>query len=58
MATSEELEEKRRRLAALKLNRSKANCSDKYSSAADMRRALEIEGLEDEIRALEKQLSS
>jgi hypothetical protein len=53
-----ELEQKRTRLAGLKESRSKANCSTKYSSAAQMQRELEIEELEDEIKTLEQKVKA
>jgi len=51
-----ELEDRKGKLAALKSNQSKANCSVTNSSAADMQRAMQIEELEDEIRRLQNQL--
>ncbi len=51
-----ELKDRKGKLAALKSNQSKANCSTTNSSAADMQREMQIEELEDEIRRLEKQL--
>ncbi len=51
-----ELEDRKGKLAALKSNRSKANCSNMNSSAADMQREMQIEELEDEIRRLTKRL--
>ncbi len=51
------LEEKKGQLHQLRENQSKANCSVTISSAADMRREMEMENLEDEIKALEKQLA-
>jgi len=51
-----DLEERKGRLAALRLNKSKANCSTTNSSAADMQREMQIEELEDEIRKLEMKL--
>jgi len=51
------LEAKKRELRALKESRSIANCSRGHSTEADVRRELEVETLEDEIRELTKQLS-
>ncbi len=50
-----ELEDRKERLAALKANRSRANCSATHSSAADLEREMRIEELEDEIRRLQTQ---
>jgi hypothetical protein len=50
----EELAEKRRRLAELLRSRSGATCAGIVSSEIDVRRELEIEKLEEEIRRLEK----
>jgi hypothetical protein len=51
-----ELEQKQERLNALIKSRSKANCSAKYSKAADVKREMEIEELEQEIEALQAKL--
>jgi hypothetical protein len=50
----EELAEKKRRLAELLRSRSGASCASIVSSEIDVRRELEIEKLEEEIRRLEK----
>jgi hypothetical protein len=54
---AQQLEAKEQQLAQLKENQSKANCSSTYSSPADMRREMEIEELEDEIKALNKKIA-
>ena len=48
-----QLQRKKAELSELIKSRSKANCSSRFSSEADVRRESEIEGLEDEIRKLE-----
>ena len=52
MDDKRKLEELRERLTGLKENQSKANCSTSNSSPADMQREMEIEELEDQIKAL------
>ena len=51
------LEAKKRQLQALKESRSTASCAREHSSGADVRREIELEELEEEIRGLEKQIS-
>ena len=55
---TKQLEEKRAQLKQLKKNQSDANCSSTHSSGADMRREMEMEDLEDQIKALENQLTN
>jgi len=55
--TAELLEQKRRQLQALRQSRPSANCAKGHSSEADVRREMEVEDLEEEIRQLEKKLS-
>jgi len=50
----EGIAEKKRRLAELLRSRSGATCAGVLSSEIDVRRELEIEELEEEIRRLEK----
>ena len=50
------LEQKREKLKKLINSRSKANCSTKYSSKADVKREMEIEELEQEIKTLESKV--
>jgi predicted RNase H-like nuclease (RuvC/YqgF family) len=51
------LEDKKRELRALKESRPTASCSRENSTEADVRREMEVEALEDEIRELQKRLS-
>lgn len=51
------LETKKRELRILKESRPTANCSRGHSTEADVRREMEVEALEEEIRELEKQLA-
>ncbi|MBN1653411.1 MAG: hypothetical protein JXA30_06505 [Deltaproteobacteria bacterium] len=48
------LEAKKRELRALKESRPKAYCAKGHSTEADVRREIEVEALEEEIRKLEK----
>ncbi len=50
----EGIAEKKRRLAELLRSRSGATCASVLSSEIDVRREMEIEELEEEIRRLEK----
>ena len=52
-----QIDEKKAQLAELHASKSKANCSDHYSKSSDVNREIQIEELEDEIKALEKQLA-
>jgi hypothetical protein len=54
----QQIEDKKLKLQELIRSRPKANCSDTYSSAIDVRRETEIEELEEEIEALKKMLTS
>ena len=53
-----ELSEKKRQLEELIKSRSKASCSSKNSSKADVDRETLIEELEEEIQDLEKQVQT
>jgi len=50
----EQINEKKAKLHELVKSRPKANCSDTYSSAIDVRREEQVEELEEEIAALRK----
>ena len=52
------LEEKRKKLTALKAARSEANCSKTVSKASDVYREEKIEELEAEIRKLEQKIKT
>jgi hypothetical protein len=51
------LETKKRELRTLKEGRPTAHCSRGHSTDADVRREMEVEALEEEIKELERQLS-
>jgi len=51
--TEKELEEKRRKLQELINSRPLANCAEIHSSEIDVRREIEIEELEEDIKKLE-----
>lgn len=46
--------EKQEKLQALLASRPKANCSSKYSKDSDVKREMEIEQLQEEIRKLQE----
>lgn len=48
--------EKKKKLEELIKSRPKANCSDTYSSASDVKREEQIEELEDQIKELHAQM--
>lgn len=54
--TKQELAEKKDKLKALLESKSKASCDTRHLSSADIKREQEIEDLESDIAALEKNL--
>ena len=54
----EELEQKKQQLKEIKDLHMSAGCSSSHTSGADMRREMEIEDLEDEIKELEQKAAA